>query len=227
MRRNQTPENGHLLRSTSVASSTTPTTSTSPKPTNNSQIRVGPCSTGGLLRFGVCQPRFWRPPTISPRTQCPLKSEEPDIQVLQSPQRSEVCLLPLRLPLIAGTNVEPGREVTYAVDGVFRKEGLAQFVQVKPPKWSVLESAVVEIETVDVQIGDQLPPPPKDRDRPVEAVSTLPPKRIGGSARTLTSASSTVNTFRQDARPTANSPVGDQPARTRRRLRLRKRCRIR
>ena len=74
--------------------------------------------------------------------------------------------MPLRLPLIAGTNVEPDREVTHFVDGVFRKEGLGQFVQVKLSKRGVLESAVVEIETVDVQVGDQLPPPPKDRDRP-------------------------------------------------------------
>ena len=44
------------------SASSTPRTSTSPRPTINSQIRVGFSSTGGLLRFGVCQPRFWRPP---------------------------------------------------------------------------------------------------------------------------------------------------------------------
>ncbi len=57
--------------------SSTPRTSTSPRPTSNSQIRVGFSSTGGLLRFGVCQPRFWRPPPHLSRTQCPLISEEP------------------------------------------------------------------------------------------------------------------------------------------------------
>ena len=57
--------------------SSTPRTSTSPRPTINSQIRVGFSSTGGLLGIGVCQPRFWRPPTPPSRTQCPLISEEP------------------------------------------------------------------------------------------------------------------------------------------------------
>ena len=46
--------------------SSTPSTSTSPRPTINSQIRVGFFSTGGLLGIGVCQPRFWRPPTPLP-----------------------------------------------------------------------------------------------------------------------------------------------------------------
>ena len=38
------------------ASPLTATTSTSPKPTNNPQICVGSCSTGGLLSFGVTTP---------------------------------------------------------------------------------------------------------------------------------------------------------------------------
>ena len=33
-----------------------------PRRPDRSQIRVGFSSTGGLLGFGVCQPRFWRPP---------------------------------------------------------------------------------------------------------------------------------------------------------------------
>ena len=48
----------------------------------------GHSSTGGLLKSGVRQPRFWRPPPHPPRTprlhpprtQCPLISEEPLLQ---------------------------------------------------------------------------------------------------------------------------------------------------
>ena len=60
--------------------SSTPRTSTSPRPTSNSQTRVGFSSTGGLLGIGVCQPRFWRPPTPPSRTHCPLISEEPEMR---------------------------------------------------------------------------------------------------------------------------------------------------
>ena len=41
------------------------------------------------------------------------------------------------------------------------KESLGQLAQVQPPERGVLEGAVVEIETVYVEVRDQAPPPTK------------------------------------------------------------------
>lgn len=98
------------------------------------------------------------------------------VEARQRRQRSQVRLLPLALRGIAGAGVEPSREVADPVDRVLGKEGLGQLSQVEPPERRVLQGAVVEIEAVYVQIGDQFPPPQRQRP-PRRAVSTLPPKR--------------------------------------------------
>jgi len=53
---------------------------------------------------------------------------------------------------IAWASIEPRREVAHTVDVVLGKEGLAQFPQIKPSEWGVLQGAVVEIEAVDVEV---------------------------------------------------------------------------
>ena len=55
-------------RNGSPASSSMPSTSTSPSPTNNSQTRIGSTSTGILQFLGCCQHRFWGIPRVQPRT---------------------------------------------------------------------------------------------------------------------------------------------------------------
>ena len=83
-----------------------------------------------------------------------------------------------------GTRVEPGREVADPVDGVFREERLGQLPQVEPPERGVLQGAVVEIEAVDVNVGDQSLLPYKDRDR--HSGRSRPYRRIDrGGVRTL------------------------------------------
>ena len=52
----------------SPTSSTTPHTSTSPKPTNNSHMRVESTSTGILQFLGCLSARFWRISRVQPRT---------------------------------------------------------------------------------------------------------------------------------------------------------------
>ena len=83
------------------------------------------------------------------------------VEARKGRQGSQVRLLPLGLSGIAGTRIE----VADPVDGVLGEECLSQLPQVQPSERSVPEGAVVEIEAVYVEVGDQSLLPCKDRDR--------------------------------------------------------------
>ena len=89
-----------------------------------------------------------------------------DLEARQRGQGSQVRLLPLGLSGIAGTGIESGGEVADLIDCVQREESFGQFTQIQPSERCVLEGAVVEVEAVDVDVGNQLPLSYKDRDRP-------------------------------------------------------------
>ena len=59
----------------------------------------------------------------------------------------------LSLTGFVGMRVETGGEVAYPVYGVSRKQNLSQLPRVQPSEGSVLEGAVVEIESIDVEVG--------------------------------------------------------------------------
>ena len=88
------------------------------------------------------------------------------VEARQRRQGSQIRLLPLALRGIPRTGVEPRGEVGNPVDRVLGKERLGQPPEVQPPVGRVLQGAVVEIESVDVEVGDQSLLPYKDRDRP-------------------------------------------------------------
>ena len=107
---------------------------------------------------------------------------------------------PLRLSGIAGTRVQPGGEVADPVNDVLGKEGIGQLPQIQPPERAVLQSAVVEIEAVYIEVRDQSLLPYKDRDRlggrsrPYRrrdrgGIGTLP-RSVGGRQRLVVSAAS-------------------------------------
>ena len=63
------------------------------------------------------------------------------------------------------TRIQTGREVVHPADGVVREQRRGQLVKVQPPEGGVLEGAIVEIEAVNVVVGDQSLPAQKDRNR--------------------------------------------------------------
>ena len=77
------------------------------------------------------------------------------LEALQGSQGSQVRLLPLTLSRITGTWVEPCGEVADPVDCVPREESFGQLSQVEPPEWSVLQGAIVQVEPIYVEVGNQ------------------------------------------------------------------------
>ena len=75
------------------------------------------------------------------------------VEALQCRQGSQVDELTLGLPRIAWAHVKPGREIADPTDVVLRKEGLGQLPQIEPSERRVLQSTVVEIEAIYVQVG--------------------------------------------------------------------------
>ena len=77
-------------------------------------------------------------------------------------QRFQVHQLPAWPCQVGGARIEPGREITGALDGVGWEQDLRQLPPVEPSVRSVLKSPVVEIEPVNVNVGPgQGAPPPK------------------------------------------------------------------
>ena len=93
---------------------------------------------------------------------------------------------PLGLSGISGARIEPGGEIAYPMDYVLWEEGLGQHPQIEPSERCVLEGSVVEIEAVDVEVGDQSLPQIKT-ETATRTVSTLPPKRQGWYENSTTS----------------------------------------
>ena len=78
-----------------------------------------------------------------------------DLQTGCDLQRSEVDQLTLSLSGFVRARVEPGGEVADSVDCILRKQGLAQLPQIQPSEGSIPEGTVVEIEPIDVEVGNQ------------------------------------------------------------------------
>ena len=110
---------------------------------------------------------------------------------------AEIGLLPCALAGVGGAIGNQGREVADAVNLVLGHEVLTQREQIEPPIWRTLQTAIVEVESVDVEIGPHLRrlspigskavnvnevlTPKKQRPRQFpDAASTLAPKHQGG-----------------------------------------------
>lgn len=70
----------------------------------------------------------------------------------ESLQCAQVGQLPLRLLRVVGTLLNLGREVSDLLDVILRQEPLAEAFEVEPLVRTALETAVEEIEAVDVDV---------------------------------------------------------------------------
>ena len=68
-------------------------------------------------------------------------------------QRTEVDLLPYCLMRVRRGGFYAGREIPDAVNFVVRKALLAELDEVEPAEGRALERTVIEVESVDVEVG--------------------------------------------------------------------------
>ena len=74
-------------------------------------------------------------------------------QVWDCAECAQIDVLAPRLPRVGGRRSDAGREVSYSLYVVVGKDLPAQGGEVEPPVGRVLDTAVVEVEAVDVDVG--------------------------------------------------------------------------
>ena len=77
-----------------------------------------------------------------------------DLEAGQGPKRTQVYLLPDWLLRIAQSRFYESRAIADAVDLVGRERELAEHLKVEPFVGRIFETTVVEVEGVDVKVGN-------------------------------------------------------------------------
>jgi hypothetical protein len=86
-----------------------------------------------------------------------------DVQVRNRFERPNVQSLIVGRGWIVGSGTDPRREVVNLLDCVRRKQSLRELAEVQPFVRSPLQGAVIQIESIDINVYDRHCPLPNSR----------------------------------------------------------------